>query len=89
MAMIRGTDVDGCAFFNSKAAKVRLIERQGYVVNYEIHGSGPKKLLFVMGFKASFGLWNSLLHHYAGQNPSLYSCLLIENRGVGKSTDGY
>ncbi|KAH7107763.1 alpha/beta-hydrolase [Auriculariales sp. MPI-PUGE-AT-0066] len=51
---------------------------------YEVHGSGPEHLVFVMGLNSSSFAWIAQVEHFS-KNPK-YSILVFDNRGVGNST---
>ncbi|PWY99377.1 alpha/beta-hydrolase [Testicularia cyperi] len=63
--------------------KGRVPEAEGFRVYYEVHGSGPTHVCFVMGLNnTSFG-WLPQVEHLS--KDSRYSCLVFDNRGVGNS----
>ncbi|KIK45800.1 hypothetical protein CY34DRAFT_801102 [Suillus luteus UH-Slu-Lm8-n1] len=56
---------------------------ESHSLYYEQHGTGPEKLIFIMGVNStSFG-WFSQVEHF-GRLPQ-YSVLVFDNRGVGMS----
>lgn len=67
--------------FHTPAINSGFVHLKGYSINYELHGSGPKRIMLVMGFKASMGLWKDLVKHFS----SKATFLVFDNRGVGKS----
>ncbi|KAK2008212.1 glycylpeptide N-tetradecanoyltransferase [Colletotrichum eremochloae] len=52
---------------------------------YEIHGNGPKKIVWIMGLGGSRNLWKRQTRYFGHQNSAQYSSLVFDNRGVGKS----
>ncbi|KAI9374616.1 Alpha/Beta hydrolase protein [Aspergillus egyptiacus] len=62
-------------------------KRRGGPINlyYEIHGTGPIKLLWVMGLNALHSDWKRQTKYFGHEHASQYSCLVFDNRGVGKS----
>lgn len=56
---------------------------ESHSLYYEQHGSGPEKVLFVMGMNSSSFAWRWQVEHF-GRN-SRYSVLVFDNRGVGHS----
>ncbi|KAL4944659.1 hypothetical protein BDV06DRAFT_186777 [Aspergillus oleicola] len=61
--------------------------RRGGPVNlyYEIHGTGPIKMVFIMGLMAAHGDWKRQTKFFGHDRAPEYSCLVFDNRGVGKS----
>ncbi|TKY88225.1 hypothetical protein EX895_002935 [Sporisorium graminicola] len=55
----------------------------GFKLYYEVHGSGPVKVAFVMGLNNSCSGWLPQVEHLS--KDSRYSCLVFDNRGVGNS----
>ncbi|KAF7164770.1 hypothetical protein CNMCM5623_009152 [Aspergillus felis] len=54
-------------------------------LNYEIHGTGPVKLVWIMGLNAVLKDWKRQTKYFGHLNGSKYSCLVFDNRGVGQS----
>ncbi|KAE8154195.1 Alpha/Beta hydrolase protein [Aspergillus avenaceus] len=61
--------------------------RRGGPINlyYETHGSGPAKLVWIMGLNASHDDWKRQTRYFGHQHASKYTCLVFDNRGVGRS----
>ncbi|KAL4914429.1 Alpha/Beta hydrolase protein [Aspergillus aurantiobrunneus] len=61
--------------------------RRGGPLNlyYQIHGTGPTKLVFIMGLNAAHSEWKRQTKFFGHNNASKYSVLVFDNRGVGKS----
>ncbi|CDS01028.1 related to alpha/beta hydrolase [Sporisorium scitamineum] len=55
----------------------------GFKLYYEVHGSGPIKVAFVMGLNNSCFGWLPQVEHLC-KDPR-YSCLVFDNRGVSNS----
>ncbi|KAJ7093173.1 Alpha/Beta hydrolase protein [Mycena epipterygia] len=56
---------------------------ESHSLYYEIHGTGPEKLVFIMGLNSSSFAWLSQVQHFG--RLSEYSMLVFDNRGVGHS----
>ncbi|EAW14883.1 alpha/beta fold hydrolase [Aspergillus clavatus NRRL 1] len=54
-------------------------------INYEIHGSGPVKLVWIMGLNGTLHDWKRQTKYFGHLHSSKYSCLVYDNRGVGRS----
>ncbi|KAK4197397.1 putative abhydrolase [Triangularia verruculosa] len=54
-------------------------------INYEIHGTGPIKLVFIMGLGGLLTGWQRQTLHFGHLNRDKYSVLVFDNRGVGSS----
>lgn len=63
-----------------------LVLRKGYSIHYQVHGNGPKRIALIMGYGASMKAWHQILENYAKNDE--YSILVLDNRGVGRSTSG-
>ncbi|KAI1317175.1 hypothetical protein EDD11_008867 [Mortierella claussenii] len=50
---------------------------------YEKTGTGPKKLLLIMGLNSPGSAWETVVEHFA-KNPE-YTTVFFDNRGVGRS----
>ncbi|SJX65630.1 related to alpha/beta hydrolase [Sporisorium reilianum f. sp. reilianum] len=55
----------------------------GFKLYYEVHGTGPVKVAFVMGLNNSCFGWLPQVEHLS--KDARYSCLVFDNRGVGNS----
>lgn len=51
---------------------------------FEVHGTGPEKLVFIMGLNSSSFSWKEQVAHFS-QFPDKYSLVVFDNRGVGNS----
>ncbi|KAL5340617.1 Alpha/Beta hydrolase protein [Aspergillus crustosus] len=62
-------------------------KRRGGPINlyYQVHGNGPIKLVFIMGLNAVHSDWKRQIKYFGHDRPSEFSCLVFDNRGVGKS----
>ncbi|KAF9870672.1 hypothetical protein CkaCkLH20_11774 [Colletotrichum karsti] len=53
---------------------------------YEVHGNGPLKIVWIMGLGATRNMWKRQTKFFGHEHGDRYSCLVFDNRGVGKST---
>ncbi|KAI8905225.1 Alpha/Beta hydrolase protein [Gorgonomyces haynaldii] len=77
----------GCKYFTTKPTKVELLKVGNHSIHYELHGSGPKRLVLVMGLLSSMGGWSPVVDHFCAKR-SDYTVLVLDNRGVGYSENG-
>ncbi|KAI0002146.1 alpha/beta-hydrolase [Russula compacta] len=56
---------------------------QSHSLYFEQHGTGPIKVVFIMGLNVSCNSWQEQVEHF-GRLPQ-YSVLVFDNRGVGNS----
>ncbi|KAI0340512.1 alpha/beta-hydrolase [Trametopsis cervina] len=56
---------------------------ESHSLYFEQHGTGPEKVIFIMGLNSSSFAWEWQVKHFA-QIPT-YSLLVFDNRGVGNS----
>lgn len=54
-------------------------------VHWEIHGSGPVKLIFIGGLGVVKSSWQRQTMHFGHKNGDRYSVLIFDNRGIGLS----
>ncbi|KIK24988.1 hypothetical protein PISMIDRAFT_677788, partial [Pisolithus microcarpus 441] len=57
---------------------------ESHSLYYEVHGSGPVKIVLIMGLSGTSGDWLLQVRHF-GRLPQ-YSVLVFDNRGVGNSS---
>lgn len=57
---------------------------ESHSLYYEVHGSGPVKIVLIMGLSGTSGDWLLQVKHF-GRLPQ-YSVLVFDNRGVGNSS---
>ncbi|KAI0646898.1 alpha/beta-hydrolase [Trametes meyenii] len=57
---------------------------ESHSLYFEVHGSGPEKIVFIMGLNSSSSGWLPQVEHF-GRNLE-YSLLVFDNRGVGNSS---
>ncbi|KAI6116917.1 Alpha/Beta hydrolase protein [Pisolithus croceorrhizus] len=57
---------------------------ESHSLYYEVHGSGPIKVVLIMGLNGTSGDWLLQVRHF-GRLPQ-YSVLVFDNRGVGNSS---
>jgi len=63
------------------------LHRDPFGIWYEQHGTGPVKILFVMGLQSSCFSWLDSVVKY-GKDPR-YSCVVLDNRGFANSDAPY
>ncbi|KAL0948994.1 hypothetical protein HGRIS_009093 [Hohenbuehelia grisea] len=56
---------------------------ESHSLYYELHGTGPEKLVFIMGLNSSAFAWGPQVRHFA-RSPR-HTVLVFDNRGVGNS----
>ncbi|KAF5366565.1 hypothetical protein D9758_008986 [Tetrapyrgos nigripes] len=56
---------------------------ESHSLYFEQHGTGPERIIFIMGLNASSFAWSRQVQYFASQ-PN-YSVLVVDNRGVGNS----
>lgn len=56
-----------------------------FKISWEVHGTGPIKVVFVMGLGAIKSAWQRQTLHFGHTHGDQYSCLILDNRGMGKS----
>lgn len=54
-------------------------------ISYEIHGTGPIRLVFIMGLGGLKSAWQRQTLHFGHEHGSRYSVLVLDNRGMGLS----
>ncbi|KAJ3360853.1 hypothetical protein HDU91_004323 [Kappamyces sp. JEL0680] len=77
--------------FATVPAVVGNVPVKSYVLNYEIHGTGSRKVVLVMGLMSSMSGWGTVIDWFLNSSQSSrrdYSFLIFDNRGIGKSTPG-
>ncbi|KAG8630103.1 hypothetical protein KVT40_001722 [Elsinoe batatas] len=55
-------------------------------ISWEIHGQGPRHLVWIMGLASLKEAWQRQTRDFAHLESSTYSSLLIDNRGMGLSS---
>ncbi|KUJ23887.1 alpha/beta-hydrolase [Mollisia scopiformis] len=56
-----------------------------FKINWEVHGSGPIKMIWIMGLGSVKTAWQRQTMHFGHENGEKYSSLVFDNRGMGKS----
>lgn len=56
---------------------------ESHSLYYEQHGSGPIKVIFIMGLNSSSFSWELQVKHFGSSGK--HSVLVFDNRGVGNS----
>ncbi|KAI0693729.1 Alpha/Beta hydrolase protein [Cytidiella melzeri] len=57
---------------------------ESHSLYYEQHGTGPEKIIFIMGLNSTLFAWESQVQHFS--RIDTYSVLVFDNRGVGNSS---
>ncbi|CAE6450684.1 unnamed protein product [Rhizoctonia solani] len=57
---------------------------ESHSLYYELHGTGPEKILCIMGLNSSSFSWQHQVEHFGALEK--YSILVFDNRGVGHSS---
>ncbi|MCJ1457349.1 hypothetical protein MMC28_007717 [Mycoblastus sanguinarius] len=52
---------------------------------YEIHGTGPRKIVWIMGLGAFKWYWQRQINDFGHDESTKYSCLIFDSRGMGES----
>ncbi|KAK3723536.1 hypothetical protein LTR37_001788 [Vermiconidia calcicola] len=52
---------------------------------YELHGHGPRKIIWLMGLGGLMRTWQRQTKDFGHTEADKYSCLVLDNRGVGAS----
>ncbi|MCJ1351463.1 MAG: hypothetical protein MMC33_001447 [Icmadophila ericetorum] len=70
-----------------KKGSVPVAHGRGGPINifYEIHGSGPKHLVWIMGLGSFKTSWQRQTKYFGHEHGSKYSSLILDNRGMGES----
>lgn len=55
-------------------------------LSYEIYGSGPHRIILIMGLLASRYSWRETLNILMSRPGDKYSVLIFDNRGAGRSS---
>ncbi|KAK3901563.1 hypothetical protein C8A05DRAFT_16271 [Staphylotrichum tortipilum] len=55
-------------------------------ISWEIHGVGPKKIVFIMGLAGLKTGWQRQTLHFGHERRDEYSVLILDNRGIGASS---
>lgn len=66
-----------------KGARMPDPSKPGFELYYEVHGTGPRKVVFVMGLNNSCFGWLNQVEHLA-KDPQ-YSVVVLDNRGYGNT----
>lgn len=59
--------------------------KDGCKIYYEVHGSGPQKIVFIQGLQTSLLTWKYQVEYFVTDPQKRYQVLLIDNRGYGRS----
>lgn len=88
MTVHNSTDFNAIPLFTTGAVQTgECVLRDGVnTLSYEIHGSGPRKVLLIMGLLASRYSWRETMNYLASDRYNSYSVLVFDNRGCGRSS---
>lgn len=56
-----------------------------YNIAWQLHGHGPRHLILIMGLGGIMSSWQRQTRDFAERHPDMYSVLLLDNRGMGRS----
>ena len=79
-------DVMYCQAFDTKPSQTGQVARNGYHLHYQIHGTGPIKLCFILGMMQPMAAMKIIVDRIVALGK--YSFLLLDNRGFGLSSGG-
>ncbi|MCJ1312495.1 hypothetical protein MMC25_006169 [Agyrium rufum] len=71
----------------TKKGKIEVAKGRGgpLKIAYEIHGTGPICVVWLIGLGAFKGAWQRQTKDFGHDQASKYSCLIMDNRGMGES----
>lgn len=71
-------------------ARVAQNRRGGPInISYELHGHGPRKILFIMGLGGLRSSWQRQSKDFGQTRGEEYTVLVLDNRGIGGSDKPY
>ena len=56
-----------------------------FKISYELHGHGPRKLIWIMGLGGYMKTWQRQTKDFGHTEADKYTCLVFDNRGIGDS----
>ncbi|KAK3713019.1 hypothetical protein LTR37_008704 [Vermiconidia calcicola] len=70
-----------------KGGKIDVAAGRGgpFKLAYELHGHGPRKIVWLMGLGGLMRTWQRQTKDFGHTEAGKYSCLIFDNRGVGAS----
>lgn len=71
----------------SKSGYLPIAANRGgpFKVHWELHGTGPCRLILIMGLGSLKSAWQRQTHYFGHERGDAYSVLIIDNRGMGDS----
>ncbi|KAF2455947.1 Alpha/Beta hydrolase protein [Lineolata rhizophorae] len=54
-------------------------------IAYEVHGQGPRKMIWIMGMGSLKSQWQRQTKDFSHSQADRYTCLVLDNRGIGES----
>ncbi|KAF2860822.1 alpha/beta-hydrolase [Piedraia hortae CBS 480.64] len=70
-----------------KKEKINVASGRGgpFKLAYELHGRGPKKIIWIMGLGGLKTTWQRQTKDFGHEQADKYTCLVFDNRGIGES----
>jgi pimeloyl-ACP methyl ester carboxylesterase len=56
-----------------------------FKLSYELHGHGPRKIIWIMGLGGIKQTWQRQTKDFGHTELDKYTCLVFDNRGMGES----
>lgn len=71
----------------TKADKIDVAAGRGgpFKLAYELHGSGKRKIIWIMGLGGMMKTWQRQTKDFGHTESDKYTCLVFDNRGMGSS----
>lgn len=71
----------------TKSGRLPVAQGRGgpFKISWDIHGTGPVKLVFLMGLGTFKSGWQRQTLHFGHERSTTYSVLSLDNRGMGDS----
>ena len=79
------TPANDARYFTTAPTQEGDVSINDYSIHYKIFGNSKRRILLVMGLKGTLQNFFPLVNHFSKSN----SVLVFDNRGAGKSTEGY
>ncbi|KAK3670248.1 hypothetical protein LTR78_009903 [Recurvomyces mirabilis] len=70
-----------------KKERIDVADGRGgpFKLSYELHGRGPRKIVFIMGLGGYMKTWQRQTKDFGHTEGDKYTCLIFDNRGIGDS----
>lgn len=71
----------------TKSEKINVASGRGgpFKLAYELHGHGPRKIIWIMGLGGFMKTWQRQTKDFGHTGADQYTCLVFDNRGMGES----